>query len=76
MLEKLCESFSNKEVARALGIQEPTVKLHMKTLYRKIGIHNRTQAALIAKEVGYSESSVRLSRRPGPVRRDGHARAS
>ncbi len=52
MLEKLCEGLSNKEVARALGIQEPTVKLHMKTLYRKIGAHNRTQAALIAKEAG------------------------
>lgn len=52
MLEKLCEGLSNKEVARALSIQEPTVKLHMKTLYRKIGAHNRTQAALIAKEAG------------------------
>jgi two-component system nitrate/nitrite response regulator NarL len=52
MLEKLCQGMSNKEVARALGIQEPTVKLHMKTLYRKIGAHNRTQAALIAKEAG------------------------
>lgn len=52
MLEKLCEGLSNKEVARALGIQEPTVKLHMKTLYRKIGAHNRTQAAMMAKEAG------------------------
>lgn len=52
MLEKLCEGLSNKEVARALGIQEPTVKLHMKTLYRKIGAHNRTQAALIARDAG------------------------
>ncbi len=52
MLKKLCEGKANKEIARDLGIQEPTVKLHMKTLYRKIGAHNRTQAAMIAKEAG------------------------
>jgi len=28
------------------------VKLHVKTLYRKIGAANRTQAALLAKEAG------------------------
>ena len=52
MLKQLCEGKSNKEIARDLGIQEPTVKLHMKTLYRKIDAHNRTQAAMIAKEAG------------------------
>lgn len=52
VLAGLCEGKSNKEIARGLGIQEPTVKLHMKTLYRKIGAHNRTQAAMIAKEAG------------------------
>ena len=52
VLEKLCEGLSNKEIARGLSIEEPTVKLHMKTLYRKIGVQNRTQAALLAKEAG------------------------
>ena len=52
VLEQLCSGKANKEIARELGIQEPTVKLHMKTLYRKIGAHNRTQAAMIAKEAG------------------------
>lgn len=52
VLEKLCEGLSNKEIARALSIEEPTVKLHMKTLYRKVGVQNRTQAALLAKEAG------------------------
>ena len=52
VLRELCAGKANKEIAIALGIQEPTVKLHMKTLYRKIGAHNRTQAALIAKESG------------------------
>jgi DNA-binding NarL/FixJ family response regulator len=52
VLEQLCAGKANKEIARHLGIQEPTVKLHMKTLYRKIGAHNRTQAAMIAKDAG------------------------
>jgi len=52
VLQRLCEGKANKEIARDLAIQEPTVKLHMKTLYRKIGAHNRTQAAMIAKEAG------------------------
>ncbi len=52
VLGGLIEGKSNKEIARDLGITEPTVKLHMKTLYRKIGAQNRTQAAMIAKEAG------------------------
>lgn len=52
VLEGLTKGLSNKEIARDLDIQEPTVKLHMKTLYRKVGAANRTQAALIAREAG------------------------
>lgn len=52
VLKGLTEGKSNKEIGRDLNIQEPTVKLHMKTLYRKIGAANRTQAALIAREAG------------------------
>ncbi|WP_371153828.1 LuxR C-terminal-related transcriptional regulator [Jannaschia sp. 2305UL9-9] len=52
MLKGLTEGKSNKEIARDLDISEPTVKLHMKTLYRKVGATNRTQAALIAREAG------------------------
>lgn len=52
VLKGLTEGKSNKEIARDLELQEPTVKLHVKTLYRKVGASNRTQAALIAKEAG------------------------
>ena len=50
MLQGLTKGKSNKEIARDLEIREPTVKLHMKTLYRKVGATNRTQAALIGRE--------------------------
>lgn len=52
VLEGLTLGKSNKEIARDLDLREPTVKLHVKTLYRKIGASNRTQAAMIAKEAG------------------------
>ncbi len=52
VLEGLTQGKSNKEIARDLDIREPTVKLHVKSLYRKINASNRTHAAMIAKEAG------------------------
>jgi two-component system nitrate/nitrite response regulator NarL len=52
VLKLLCQGLANKEIARELELQEPTVKLHVKTLYRKIDAKNRTHAAMIAKEAG------------------------
>ncbi|MEX0369970.1 MAG: response regulator transcription factor [Tateyamaria sp.] len=49
-LEQLCIGLSNKEIARNLGVQEVTVKLHVKNVLAKLGVSNRTQAALMAKE--------------------------
>jgi DNA-binding NarL/FixJ family response regulator len=52
VLRHLCEGLANKEIARRIDLQEVTVKLHVKTLYRKIGARNRTHAAMLAKEAG------------------------
>jgi len=52
VLKGLTEGKPNKEIARDLDFQEATVKLHVKTLYRKVGAANRTQAAMIAREAG------------------------
>ena len=41
---------TNKEIARNLDIQEVTVKLHVKNIFSKLGVSNKTQAALFAKE--------------------------
>ena len=49
-LEQLCIGLSNKQIARNLDIKEVTVKLHVKNLFSKLGVSNRTQAALLAKE--------------------------
>lgn len=48
VLSGLRQGKSNKEIARDLDLQEVTIKLHVKTLCRKLGARNRTQAALMA----------------------------
>ncbi len=53
VLQGLCDSLSNKEIARRLNISEPTVKVHAQAVFRKIGARNRTHAAIIARENGF-----------------------
>lgn len=52
VLEALCLGRTNKEIARDLRLSEPTIKLHVKTLYRRLGVSNRTQAAMVARSQG------------------------
>ncbi|NBC31287.1 MAG: response regulator [Alphaproteobacteria bacterium] len=44
VLGHLAQGRSNKEIARALDLQEVTIKLHMRGLFRKLTARNRTQA--------------------------------
>jgi DNA-binding NarL/FixJ family response regulator len=48
ILSHLFASRSNKLIARELAIAEGTVKVHLKSLLRKIGVENRTQAVIWA----------------------------
>lgn len=50
VLKALAVGMANKEIARQLELQEVTVKLHVKTLLRKLGAKNRTHAAMIARD--------------------------
>ena len=45
ILHRLARGSSNSEIAQALGISVFTVKNHLKRIFRKIGVTNRTQAA-------------------------------
>jgi len=49
ILSSLMEGTPNKLIARKLHVTEATVKVHVKAVLRKIGVANRTQAALWAK---------------------------
>lgn len=42
----------NKVIARSCDITEATVKVHMKSIMRKLQVENRTQAAIWAMENG------------------------
>lgn len=48
ILKRLTQGESNKIIARELRTAEATVKVHMKAILRKIGVQNRTQAAMWA----------------------------
>ena len=49
-LKGIVEGKTNKEIARDIDLQEVTVKLHVKTLTRKLSAKNRTHAAMIARD--------------------------
>ena len=53
VLQGLCQGRSNKEIARDLDLQEVTIKLHVRTLCKKLNAKNRTHAAMIAKDAGF-----------------------
>ncbi|WP_438481607.1 response regulator [Oleiharenicola lentus] len=52
VLRLLAEGRSNKEIGSALNITEGTVKNHMTNVLGKLGVLDRTQAALRAREMG------------------------
>lgn len=56
ILVLLAEGQSNKVIARNLGISDGTVKLHVKSILRKLGVHSRVEAAVIAVEQGMRNS--------------------
>jgi two-component system, NarL family, nitrate/nitrite response regulator NarL len=54
MLNGLVKGHPNKVIARTCDITEATVKVHMKSILRKIRVDNRTQAAIWAMANGYA----------------------
>ncbi len=52
VLKLLAEGQRNREIADALGLAEPTVKIHVNNLLRKLQAKDRTEAAVIALKRG------------------------
>lgn len=48
----LVEGRSNRDISRALFLSEKTVKAHLAAIFRKLGVTNRTQAAMAAVAMG------------------------
>ena len=52
VLELLGKGFSNKEIARLLGFSEDGAKAHLKTIFAKLGVQDRTEAVAVALQRG------------------------
>jgi DNA-binding NarL/FixJ family response regulator len=50
VLELITKGFSNRQIGRQLGITERTVKVHTGHLFRRLGVADRTSAAMWAKD--------------------------
>ena len=50
VLHLLARGMANKQIGRALGISERTVKVHVGNIFRRLGVSDRTTAALWARD--------------------------
>jgi DNA-binding NarL/FixJ family response regulator len=50
VLQLVTRGLSNKLIARELGISEKTVKAHLTTVFQRIGVRDRVQAAMWARD--------------------------
>ncbi len=50
VLRLAAEGLTNKEIARDLGTTEVTIKMHMRSICKKLGARNRAHAAIISRE--------------------------
>src|SRR5262249_25499049 len=50
VLDLLATGLANKQIARRLGITERTVKAHLTSIFQHLGVTDRTQAALWARQ--------------------------
>jgi NarL family two-component system response regulator LiaR len=57
VLELIGRGFANKLIARELGVSEKTVKTHVGHVLAKLGVSDRTQAAVIAVRAGLVDTS-------------------
>ena len=51
VLDLLSQGLLNKQIAHELGVAEATVKSHVSAIMRKLGVNNRTQAVLLARDL-------------------------
>lgn len=57
VLLMVVDGLANKQIARRLEISEKTVKAHLTSVFRQIGVTDRTQAALWAERTGLSRET-------------------
>lgn len=55
VLRLVAKAYSNAEISRSLGVQESTVKSHMRSILDKLGLENRVHAAIYAFQAGLAD---------------------
>ena len=68
ILALLAEGKSNRDISRALFLSEKTVKAHLAAIFRKLGVTNRTQAAMAAVSMGIGPGLVDYGIRAGGLK--------
>lgn len=58
VLELLVLGWSNRQIADHLRIAEKTVRIHMSSIFAKLGVANRTQAVLVALQRGFVDTPL------------------
>ena len=51
VVKMMMKGFSNKKIALEIGIAEATIKMHVTAIFKRLGVNNRTEAALAAQKL-------------------------
>src|SRR5262249_21342354 len=65
ILTLLASGLSNAELGARLYLSEPTIKTHLSSIFRKLGVRDRVQAVIAAYDAGLARPADQL-RAPGP----------
>lgn len=56
----LSRGYMNKQIAADMDISEATVKAHVTSVYKKLGVRSRTQAVMVSKALDISKEAIEL----------------
>jgi len=59
VLKLVCYGLSNKEIAQHLYLSVRTIENHLASIYRKLGVRSRTEAAVLAVQRGWVNNELR-----------------
>jgi DNA-binding NarL/FixJ family response regulator len=62
ILTLLASGLSNAELGSRLYLSEPTIKTHLSSIFRKLGVRDRVQAVIAAYDAGLVEPATRAGR--------------
>jgi len=62
VIKYLAKGQTNKEIALAMDISESTIKIHLSDIYYKLGVNSRSQAILVATQLGILKSKTKITR--------------